>query len=188
MKVDLYERIWLWMATVMIVAFLAAVLIAAGTHAVHPPSHMETIDPATVLSDSEFARELGVIVHDDGSATVRMVAKTYVFEPRVVRVPAGEPVTFRMTSPDVIHGFQVVGTNANAMVVPGYVTQFTTSFAPGEYLVLCNEYCGLSHHLMQSTLIVDDRAADNRAAEDRAAEDRAADDATADDTTAEVTR
>jgi len=52
-KVDLYVRLWLWMATVMIVAFLAAVLIAAGTHAVHPPSHLEVIDPATVLSDSE---------------------------------------------------------------------------------------------------------------------------------------
>ena len=157
MKVDLYERIWLWMAAVMIVAFLAAVLIAAGSHAVHPPSHLETIDPATVLTDSEFATELGVSQGEDGGILVRMVAKTYVFEPAVVRVPAGEPVTFRMTSPDVIHGFQVVNTNANAMVIPGYITQFTTTFPrPGEYLVVCNEYCGLSHHLMQARLIVEE--------------------------------
>jgi len=77
-----------------------------------------------------------------------------------VRVPAGEPITFRMTSPDVIHGFQVVGTNANAMVVPGYITQFTTTFhQPGEYLVVCNEYCGLSHPLMQARLLVEETEA-----------------------------
>jgi len=32
----------------------------------------------------------------------------------------------------------------------------TTTFdTPGEYLVVCNEYCGLAHHLMQGTVIVD---------------------------------
>ena len=157
MKVDLYERIWMWMAIVMIAAFLGAVLFSAGSHAVHPPSHMEIVDPETVLTDSEFATDLGVHHGDDGTVTVRMVGKTYIFEPAVVRVPAGKPITFRMTSPDVIHGFQVVGTNANAMVIPGYVTQFTTTFPrAGEYLVVCNEYCGLSHHLMQGRLIVEE--------------------------------
>ena len=159
MKVELYERIWLWLATVMIVAFLAAVVVGATNHAIHPPSHVEVVDPAKVYSDSEFATALGVTPAEGGGVTVRMVARNYVFDPQVVRVPRGEPVTFRMTSPDVIHGFQVVGTNANAMVIPGYVTQFTTVFhRPGEYLVVCNEYCGLSHHLMQSRLIVEESA------------------------------
>ena len=68
-------------------------------------------------------------------------------------------VTFRLTSVDVIHGFQIVGTNANTMVVPGYVSEFTTVFdRPGEYLIVCNEYCGLSHHVMHATLIVTPRA------------------------------
>ena len=72
-------------------------------------------------------------------------------------LPVGVPVTFRLTSPDVIHGFQIVGTNANAMVIPGYVSQLTVTFdEPGEYLVVCNEYCGLSHHLMQSRILVEE--------------------------------
>ncbi len=71
-------------------------------------------------------------------------------------MPAGKKVTFRLTSPDVIHGFQIVGTNINAMIVPGYVTEISTSFtAKGEYLVVCNEYCGLSHHLMQARVVVE---------------------------------
>lgn len=158
MKIDLYERIWLWMASVMIVAFLGAVVFSAGSHAVHPPSHVETVDPTTVLSEGEFAHP-GQTVRDDGSILITGVAKMYIFAPGTMRVPAGVPVTFRLTSPDVVHGFQIVGTNANAMVVPGYISQFTVTFdRPGEYLLLCNEYCGVSHHLMQGKLIVEPRS------------------------------
>jgi len=55
----------------------------------------------------------------------------------------------------VIHGFSVIGTNANAMAIPGYVTQFTITFdTPGEHVIACNEYCGLFHHAMTGKLIV----------------------------------
>jgi heme/copper-type cytochrome/quinol oxidase subunit 2 len=41
------------------------------------------------------------------------------------------------------------------MVVPGYVSQFTTEFpTPGEYLITCNEYCGVGHHTMAAKLHV----------------------------------
>ncbi len=156
MKVDLYERIWILASGLMIAAFLAAVLFSAGSHAVHPPSHIEVVDPAKVLSEGEFTRA-GVTTREDGSILITGLARMFVFTPGVMRVPAGVPVTFRLTSPDVIHGFQIVGTNANTMVIPGYISQFTVQFdRPGEYLVLCNEYCGLSHHLMQAKLIVEE--------------------------------
>jgi cytochrome c oxidase subunit 2 len=84
------------------------------------------------------------------------MALMFAFGPGEIRVPAGRRVTFRLTSSDVVHGFQIVGTNGNAMVVPGYVTQFTTVFTrPGEYLIVCNEYCGLGHHIMSGKLIVE---------------------------------
>jgi cytochrome c oxidase subunit 2 len=79
----------------------------------------------------------------------------YSFNPDPIEVPANRPVTFRITSADVIHGFEVAGTNANAMAIPGYVSQFTIMFnKPGEYLLSCNEYCGLLHHMMAGKLIV----------------------------------
>ncbi len=121
MNVPLYEKIWMWAAGGIIVAFITTVLVAGIGSALVPPSHIETIDPAEI------------------------------------HVPAGRPVTFRMTSADVTHGFLIVGTNANTMLVPGYVSQFTTTFRqPGEYLIVCNEYCGLSHHLMSARLIVEE--------------------------------
>lgn len=157
MKVDLYEKIWIVLSIVMIVSFLGAVIFGAGQHAAHPPSHMETLDPTQVYTEGEFANREGVEIADDGSVTVRIVSEMYVFRPGLIRVPADTPITFRLTSADVVHGFQVVRTNINATVVPGYVSQLTTTFTePGEYLVVCNEYCGLSHHLMQGRLIVED--------------------------------
>ena len=40
-------------------------------------------------------------------------------------------------------------TNANTMLVPGFVSTFTTSFhQPGEALMPCHEYCGTGHEAM----------------------------------------
>jgi cytochrome c oxidase subunit II len=157
MKVHVYERAWMWLGMLMIVGFLATVVVSAVTHAVHPPSHVEMVDPGTVRSEGEFAHP-GVVTSPDGAVTATILADLYTFQPGTIRVPAGSPVTFRLTSADVVHGFQIVGTNGNAMVIPGYVTQFTLTFPnPGEFLIVCNEYCGLSHHRMAGKLVVEPR-------------------------------
>ena len=154
MNVPLYEKIWMWASAVLIVAFLTTVAVGVAGSALQPPSHVETIDPRTVWNDARFAKR-GVTV-DERGATVVLIAMMFAFQPAEIRVPAGRPVTFRITSSDVTHGFQIVATNGNTMVVPGYVSQFTTVFrTPGEYLIVCNEYCGLSHHLMSAKLIVE---------------------------------
>ena len=64
---------------------------------------------------------------------VRLVAQQYSFEPQCMLVPADTPVTFRGTSP-TIHGFVIGTTNANVMLIPGYVATFTaTSQEAGEH-------------------------------------------------------
>ena len=156
MNVPFYEKLWMWASAVLIVAFLITIVVGVAGSALQPPSHVETINPRTVWNDPRFAKR-GVTVDEHG-ATVVLIAMMFAFQPAELRVPAGRPVTFRMTSADVTHGFQIVGTNGNTMVVPGYVSQFTTVFrTPGEYLIVCNEYCGLSHHLMSAKLIVEER-------------------------------
>ena len=157
MNVPLYEKIWMYAAGFIIVMFLGMVFAGALGSALRPPSHVETLDPTTVWADSRFMQR-GVTVSPTG-ATVIAVGMMFAFNPAEIRVPAGKPVTFRLTSADVTHGFQIVGTNANTMVVPGYVSQFTTTFThPGEYLIVCNEYCGLGHHRMFGKLIVEEAA------------------------------
>ena len=154
MKVHLYERIWMWAAGVIIVLFIATIFVMAGLEAVHPVGHIETVDPAALAQHPEFGSP-AVITKPDGSLVVPVVASTFSFAPDPIQVPVNRPVTFRVTSSDVLHGLQIAGTNANAMAVPGYVTQFTISFPKaGEYLITCHEYCGLYHHAMVGKLIV----------------------------------
>ncbi len=159
MHVDTYEKAWMWIAAILIAAFLGAIVIAAGAQAIRPPSHVETIDPEEVWDSEEFS-STGVETLPDGRIVVTMVAEMFYFDPDEVVVPAGRPVTFRVTSTDVIHGLDVVGTNANAMVIPGYVTEFSVTFPePGEYLMVCHEYCGTLHHEMQGVVIVEEEGA-----------------------------
>lgn len=154
MYIDLYERIWMWAGAAIIVMYLGVMIVPAFVMAINPPSHVETINPTALSSHAEFASG-AITPRDDGTVVVSVVASTFAYGPDPIEVPANKPVTFRITSADVLHGFQVVGTNANAMAIPGYVSQFTYTFArAGEYLVTCNEYCGLYHHAMVGKLIV----------------------------------
>jgi len=154
MNVPFYERLWMWASGALIIAFVTTIVVGLVGSALQPPSHVETIDPTKVWSDARF-KHRGVSVTPEG-ATVVMIAMMFAYQPAEIHVAAGKPVTFRLTSADVTHGFSIVGTNGNTMVVPGYISQFTTVFhTPGEYLIVCNEYCGLSHHLMSAKLIVE---------------------------------
>jgi cytochrome c oxidase subunit 2 len=153
MNVDLYERIWMWGVGAMLAVFFGSTAAAALMSQIHPPSHIETIDPRTALSDPRFKRQ-GVSVDASGRVHATVVGLMFTWMPTELILPADTPVTFHLTSPDVIHGFEIVRTNGQAMVVPGYVSQFTTQFAAGDYLVACNEYCGVGHHTMASRLKV----------------------------------
>jgi cytochrome c oxidase subunit 2 len=154
MKVDLYERIWMWGVGVMLALFFGSTAMAALGKQMHPPSHIETIDPATVLRDARF-RAQGVSVDPDGGIHVGIVGLMFAWLPADFTLPAGRPVTFHLTSTDVTHGFEIVRTNGQTMVVPGYISQFTTQFNdPGEYLIACNEYCGTGHHVMAAKMHV----------------------------------
>ena len=157
MKVDLYERIWMYVVVVMLGLFFTSTAIAAVKGGIHPPSHVETIDPKTVFTDPRFTPQ-GVAVDAQGHLHARVIGMMFTWLPATMTIPAGTPVTFHITSMDVQHGFQIVGTNGQSMVLPGYVSQFTTEFDPGEYLVACNEYCGVGHHTMATRIRVVPRA------------------------------
>ena len=135
----------------LIIVMLIAMMVFTGVHwAAMPPSRVEIIDPRTLHLTGEFVESnLGSSVGTDGKVTVRLIAQQYSFVPPCIVVPAGMPVTFRGTSTDSIHGFVIGKTNANVMLVPGFVATFTTSFKQtGELLMPCHEYCGTGHAAM----------------------------------------
>jgi cytochrome c oxidase subunit 2 len=144
------ERRWAILVG-LIITLLVAMMVFTGLHwAAMPPSRVETIDPTTLHLSGEFVEaNLGTSVGADGKVIVRLIAQQYSFEPQCILVPAEVPVTFRGTSTDAIHGFVVGTTNANVMLIPGFVATFTTTFRKAaEHLMPCHEYCGTGHEAM----------------------------------------
>ena len=74
-------------------------------------------------------------------------------------VPAGTPIFFRVTSNDVNHGFAIANAAGTILFqtqgMPGYINHVQHTFTePGNYQVLCLEYCGLAHHSMRDEIKV----------------------------------
>lgn len=158
LEINELEWKWLVVSLAMIGLFVGAIVVTAVSHGIHPPSHVETIDSASLHLSQEFAEDrLGVQPTPlaDGSLQVRLVAGRYGFYPREIEVPAGRRIVFRMASMDVLHGAHIPMTNMSTMIVPGYVSEVISVFPkPGEYPMLCNEYCGLGHDHMWSKVTV----------------------------------
>jgi cytochrome c oxidase subunit II len=144
------EKRWLVLMATMLAVMMVIVVVTGVTHAINPPSNVETIDPTTLHLGGEFAESnLGTAAEPDGSVTVRMIAQQYGFVPGCAKVPVDTPVKFRLTSTDVIHGFLLPATNVNTMVMPGFVAEVRTRFTrPGVYNMPCHEFCGDGHHGM----------------------------------------
>ena len=147
-----------WAAVVagIVAIILGAILFAALSMHINPPSNREYVDPKTLHLSAEFTEEnLGTRVDPNGRVVARMITTQFQFIPNCLLLPADTDVTLRFTSPDVIHGLLVTGTNVNTMVVPGYVAQVHTRFTKtGDLLMPCHEYCGLGHSQMVATVKV----------------------------------
>ncbi len=69
-------------------------------------------------------------------------------------VPVGQPVKLIMTSRDVIHSFFVPAFRVKQDVIPGRaVTTWFEATEPGNYDILCTQYCGTRHSFMRAQVI-----------------------------------
>lgn len=154
MHIDALEQRWMWIVGVIVVVMLGSIFYAAFALSAHPPSNVETVDSTRLHLTEEFAEDnLGLVRNADGSVTVTMVAMRYGIFPRNLEIPVDTPVTFRIATPDVLHGLHIPESNMDTMVIPGFVSQITTTFSKtGEFPMFCNEYCGLGHHYMWSRI------------------------------------
>lgn len=148
------EKVWLTLSFGLIIGFMLITGYQTFVMGMGPPSHNETIDPQKVDQTAPFDNP-GIRKIGDNEYEVVMILEIFSFTPSEIEVPAGSTVHFIVTSKDVTHGLQVAGTNINAMVMPGYIQKITQKFdKPGEYLVICNEYCGAGHHVMSTTITI----------------------------------
>lgn len=155
MHIHAYEKIWLATSVLLILFLLGSVTYGAVGPGVAMVSDTEpTIDAGALDEDERFSEPRVERVGENEYAAY-VVARQFGFQPDPIVLPANSTVTFYITSADVIHGFEVAGTNANTMVVPGEVSEITVKVEePQEYGLICNEYCGAGHHVMEGKVNV----------------------------------
>jgi len=104
---------------------------------------------------TEGPRDYPVVAPPAGG-DVYMIARLWDWWP-IIELKKGETYRFHLSSLDWQHGFSLQPANINIQVVPNYEHEFTlTPNASGEYSVICNEYCGIGHHLMIGKILVVD--------------------------------
>jgi cytochrome c oxidase subunit II len=156
MHMHKFEKIWLIFGVAALIVFLSTIGVSAFYLGNKPPSCLTTINPDKVDQTAPFNKPgLHKVEGKDWDYDLVYVAQTFAYNPTVVKIPLGAKVRIVATTKDVVHGFEVAGTNINMMLEPGYVSEFTKTFnKAGEYLIVCNEYCGAGHHLMSSKIEV----------------------------------
>jgi cytochrome c oxidase subunit 2 len=155
MRVHVYEKAFLWVGAVLLVAIMGTLAYTSLAMGIHLPGHVQQVDPAQVRSlppfDAPGVRQVG-----EGRYEAVFLGSAWQFQPNEIRVPAGAEVTFIATSTDVLHGFEIAGTRLNMMLIPGQVAKNSYTFTePGEHLIICHEYCGAGHHVMYGKVIVE---------------------------------
>ncbi|MYL67242.1 cytochrome c oxidase subunit II [Halorubrum distributum] len=155
MHIHAYEKLWLALSIVLILALIGTVTYGAvGPGVAMVADSQSTVDAAALDEDERFS-EPSVEQVGENEYEAYIVAYQFGFEPSPIVVPANSTVTLHVTSRDVIHGFEVVGTSANTMAVPGEVSEITVETEePTEYGLVCNEYCGAGHHVMEGKINV----------------------------------
>jgi len=87
---------------------------------------------------------------------VAITAKRFGFTPDQITVKKGEPVTLRLSTEDVTHGFFQKALKIDTVIEPGKTTEVTfTPQAAGTYTTICDHFCGAGHGNMKMTIVVE---------------------------------
>jgi len=161
LHVDKYEGMWLKIAFIIMGVFFLSVIVSSLAIGIQLPGAYARIDPNKLYEPGSPYADPGLRELAPGKYEAYFRAQIWSFTPNEIHVPAGSEVTFFVTSQDVMHGFKITETNVNVMVIPGQVSTLKHTFnEPGEFHIICHEYCGQLHHTMYATIYVDEVAED----------------------------
>jgi cytochrome c oxidase subunit 2 len=143
---DRFEKRSLALALALILIFFGLVLYASRGLGIEVPTCL----PQATLFDKGELVQLG-----EGRYQLNLVARMWTFEPAQIEIPRGATVDLYLTSADVVHGLHITHTNANLMAIPGAVGYTRLRLdKPGEYKIVCHEYCGTGHQTMAGYIVV----------------------------------
>ena len=113
------------------------------------------VDQYTVRSETN--QNMPVVRPPPGS-DVYLIGRLWQWWP-IIEFEKDQSYRLHLSSMDWLHGFSLQPVNINTQILPGYEMVLTvTPDKLGEYGVVCNEFCGVGHHLMVGKVIVEPAA------------------------------
>ncbi|NOX36361.1 MAG: cytochrome C oxidase subunit II [Calditrichaeota bacterium] len=157
------ERLWVGVALVWcMIMFLAMPYwhfkgkqnATGESYAVTPAEFMERV--TRFVETNKVGEENGIpIVEPSPGGDAYLVGQMWRWYP-ILKLKEGQTYRLHISSVDLQHGFSVLPININFQALPGYDHVITlTPTSKGVYQIICNEFCGIGHHLMTGRIIVE---------------------------------
>jgi cytochrome c oxidase subunit 2 len=112
---------------------------------------------AQFVQTNQVGDDRGIpIVEPAPGGEAYLQAQMWMWSP-ILKLRKGQTYRLHLSSIDLQHGFSLQPLNMNFQVLPGYDHVLTiTPTSTGEFSVVCNEFCGIGHHMMTGRIIVVD--------------------------------
>jgi cytochrome c oxidase subunit 2 len=107
------------------------------------------------VSAYKVGDERGIpIVEPPPGSDAYLQAQMWMWTP-ILKLRKGQEYRIHLSSLDLQHGFSLQPLNMNFQVLPGYDHVLTiTPTSSGVFSIVCNEFCGIGHHMMTGRIIV----------------------------------
>lgn len=132
-------------------ASVVVVLLFISLRLLPYPKYQKTPDKTVTVVGMQWAWKMGEGVSDKKPSEFAGSNE--------ITLPVNKAIRFIVTSSDVNHNFAIYTSEgdlvAQTQAMPGYSNELQYTFThPGEYSVLCLEYCGLAHSIMMGKIHV----------------------------------
>ena len=161
------EKVWVGIAFAWCMVLFAMMPLWHLKGEQNPAGLRYRVDPQRYMARTqEFITQYQVgedngipVVAPPPGSDVYLVGMMWRWTP-VLKLQKGATYMLHLSAMDVNHGFSLYPINANFQVVPGYDYGLkVTPTESGDLRIVCNEFCGIGHHLMVGRVIVEDGAA-----------------------------
>jgi cytochrome c oxidase subunit II len=158
------EKVWFGVAFAWCMVLFAMMPLWHWKGGQNPSGIRAKVEPSVFAERvQEFIDEYQVgeengfpIVEPPVGSDIYLLGRMWTWEP-ILKLRKGAEYTLHLSSLDVNHGFALYPINVNFQVVPGYDYGLrVTPTEAGEFLIICNEFCGINHHNMLGKVIVVD--------------------------------
>ena len=161
------EKVWVGIAFAWCMVLFAMMPLWHWKGGQNPSGIRRKVEPQAFAKRTEefiaqyrVGQDRGIpIVAPPPGADIYLMAMAFQWRP-ILKLQKGAQYTLHLSALDVNHGFSLFPINVNFQVVPGYDYGLrVTPNTSGDFRIICNEFCGIGHHLMVGRVIVEDAPA-----------------------------